>query len=149
MADPFDLNRFVQAQGTEFAQALSEIESGQKQTHWMWYIFPQFDGLGHSSMAKRYAIKSAAEAKAYLAHPDLGPRLIACAEALLRIQGRSALAIFGSPDDLKLMSSATLFAAVSAPGSVFTRVLDKFYDGACDDTTLRLMGAAAEPDQSL
>src|SRR5262249_59196898 len=121
---------------------LGEIRSGRKQSHWMWYIFPQFDGLGFSSTSQRYSIKSVAEAKAYLAHPVLGPRLRECAEAVLGVEGRSAFEIFGSPDDMKLRSSATLFAAVSPPGSVFERVLAKYYGGEADAPTLRLMGAA-------
>src|SRR5436305_1227395 len=102
--DPHNLNRFVQAQVDDYEQALAEIRSGRKQSHWMWYIFPQFDGLGFSSTSKRYAIKSIAEAEAYLAHPVLGPRLQECAEAALRVEGRTASEIFGSPDDMKLRS---------------------------------------------
>ncbi len=138
--DPFDLTRFVWAQADDYDQALSEIENGEKRSHWMWYIFPQFDGLGSSSTAMQYAIKSVAEAKAYLAHPLLGPRLVACAEAALGVAGRSASEIFGSPDDLKLRSCATLFAQVSATGSVFERLLDRFFQGKRDERTLRLLG---------
>jgi uncharacterized protein (DUF1810 family) len=140
MDDPFNLNRFVTAQAGDYDRALAEIAAGRKRTHWMWYVFPQFAGLGVSPMAARYAIKSVAEARAFLAHPQLGPRLVECAEAVLRVAGRSAADIFGSPDDLKLRSSATLFAAVSPPGSVFERVLAKHYGGERDDATLRLMG---------
>ena len=140
MNDPFDLNRFVVAQERDFSQALSEIKNGQKRSHWMWYVFPQFAGLGFSSTAQRYAIKSVKEAQAYLAHPVLGPRLNECAEAAARVEGRSATEIFGSPDDLKLKSSATLFALVSPPGSVFERLLDKYYSGQRDGKTLRLVG---------
>src|SRR5512137_249298 len=103
-ADPYDLSRFVHAQEHDFERALAELQRGQKRTHWMWYIFPQLDGLGFSATAKHYAIKSVEEAQAYLAHPILGPRLRECAEAVLRIEGRSATAIFGSPDDWKLRS---------------------------------------------
>jgi uncharacterized protein (DUF1810 family) len=138
--DPFDLNRFVAAQEDDYEQALAEIRSGRKRTHWMWYVFPQFAGLGSSSMAERYAIKSAEEAKACLAHPILGPRLVECAEAVLGVEGRSVHEIFGSPDDLKLRSSATLFAAVSPSGSAFERVLDKYYGGEADEKTIHLMG---------
>src|SRR5437868_9582453 len=99
-ADPHNLGRFVQAQKDDYEQALAEIRSGRKRSHWMWYIFPQIDGLGFSSTSKRYAIKSAAEAEAYLSHPVLGPRLVECAEAALRVEGRSALEIFGSPDEM-------------------------------------------------
>lgn len=138
--DPFDLHRFVEAQTEDYVPALAEIRAGRKHTHWMWYIFPQFAGLGFSAMAKRYAIGSAAEATAYLAHPALGPRLIACAEATLAVEGRTAFDIFGAPDDLKLKSSATLFAAVSPPGSVFERLIDKYYRGERDARTLELLG---------
>src|ERR1700688_3375350 len=111
--DPFDLDRFVRAQATDYDRALSELRDGEKRSHWMWYVFPQIEGLGHSPMSVRYSIKSAAEARAYLDHPVLGPRLRECAAVVRDIAGRSALEIFGSPDDLKLRSSATLFAAVS------------------------------------
>jgi uncharacterized protein (DUF1810 family) len=138
--DPFGLSRFMQAQEDDCASALSEIKSGRKRTHWMWYIFPQIDGLGFSSTAKYYGIKSADEARAYLAHPVLGPRLAECAEAALGVEGQSATEIFGSPDDLKLRSCATLFACVSPPGSVFEKLLAKYYGGQRDDKTLRLLG---------
>ena len=137
--DPHDLTRFVLAQERDYEQALSEIVSGRKRTHWMWYIFPQIDGLAFSSNAKRFAIKGLAEAKAYLNHPVLGPRLLAAAEAVVGLEGRSATEIFGSPDDLKLRSSATLFAAVLPPGSVFDRLLAKYYAGVRDGKTLDLL----------
>ena len=142
--DPHDLGRFVQAQEVNYLQALAEIRDGRKRSHWMWYVFPQFDGLGHSSTSKQYSIKSAAEAEAYLRHPTLGARLNKCCEALLKIERRSAHEIFGSPDDMKLRSCATLFASVSTPGSVFERLLDKYFDGRRDDQTIRLMDAARE-----
>jgi uncharacterized protein (DUF1810 family) len=142
--DPHNLGRFVQAQEGVYEQALAEISSGKKQSHWMWYIFPQFDGLGFSATSKRYSIKSVAEAEAYLGHPVLGPRLVECAEAALRVQGRTAFAVFGSPDDLKLRSCATLFARVSAPGSVFDQLLDKYFQGERDGKTLRLLGIAPD-----
>jgi uncharacterized protein (DUF1810 family) len=142
--DPYDLNRFLRAQADDYEQALSEIQSGQKRTHWMWYIFPQLDGLAFSSTSKYYSIKSVEEAKAYLDHPVLGPRLLECAEAVVRVEGRSARAIFGSPDDLKLRSCATLFACVSPPGSVFDRLLGKYYGSGRDDKTLRLLGRDSE-----
>lgn len=142
--DPHNLNRFVQAQADAYESALAEIRKGRKKSHWMWYIFPQFDGLGFSSTSKRYAIKSVAEAEAYLAHPVLGPRLQECAEAVLHVEGRSAFAIFGSPDDLKLKSCATLFAHVSPAGSVFDRLLDKYYQRERDRQTLHLLGSAPE-----
>lgn len=137
--DPHDLARFVEAQEHNYTAALSEIRNGRKQSHWMWYVFPQFDGLGTSSTSRRFSIKSVDEAKAYLAHPVLGPRLLECADALLQITGRSATDIFGPPDDIKLRSSATLFAAVSSPGSAFHRILDKHFQGHPDDLTLSLM----------
>jgi len=140
--DPYDLHRFVHAQVGAYERALAELQSGQKRTHWMWYIFPQLDGLGYSATAKRYAIKSVEEAAAYLAHPILGPRLQQCAEAVLRIEGRSATTIFGSPDDWKLRSCATLFALVSPPGSLFDRLLDTYYGGERDAKTLQLLGRA-------
>ncbi len=144
--DPHDLGRFVQAQEDCYAQALAEIRSGRKRSHWMWYVFPQFDGLGYSSASRRYSIKSAAEAEAYLRHPTVGPRLLECCEAALGVEGRSALEIFGSPDEMKLRSCATLFACVSPAGSVFDRLLDKYFQGRRDDRTLRLMGVAPETE---
>lgn len=144
--DPHDLKRFLEAQEDSYHSALAEIRSGRKQSHWMWYIFPQYDGLGFSSMSKRYAIKSIAEARAYLNHPVLGPRLRACVEAVLAVQDRTAYDIFGSPDDLKLKSCATLFAQASPVGSVFEHLLDKYYDGERDEQTVALLRAAAEPD---
>jgi uncharacterized protein (DUF1810 family) len=145
LPDPHQLDRFLRAQEGDYEQALSEIRSGRKRSHWMWYIFPQFDGLGFSSISKRYAIKSALEAEEYLNHPILGARLRECAAAALGVEGRSAHDIFGSPDDLKLRSCATLFARVSPPGSVFERLLDKFFEGQHDQKTLDLMG---RPDRS-
>ena len=138
--DADELNRFVDAQQGIYEIALSEIRQGQKRSHWMWFVFPQYAGLGISPTSQRYAIKSLAEAEAYLKDPVLGRRLVECAEALLRIEGRSAQQIFGSPDDMKLKSSATLFAHVSPSGSVFERVLDKYFRGERDDKTLRLIG---------
>jgi uncharacterized protein (DUF1810 family) len=139
---PDDLTRFVLAQEADYETALSEIRSGRKRSHWMWYIFPQYEGLGSSAISRRYAIRSRAEAKAYLMHPVLGPRLIECAEAVVSVEGRSAFEIFGHPDDMKLRSCATLFALVSTPGSVFERLLDKYFRGEPDAETLRLLGAA-------
>jgi uncharacterized protein (DUF1810 family) len=138
--DPYQLNRFVSAQQDDFESALAEIRRGKKRTHWMWYIFPQIDGLAFSSTSKHYAIKSIEEARAYLNHPVLGPRLLECAEAALGVEGHSARDIFGPPDDLKLRSCATLFACVSPPGSVFERLLEKYYRGERDEKTLRLLG---------
>jgi uncharacterized protein (DUF1810 family) len=139
--DPYDLSRFLGPQQDDYEQALAEIVSGRKASHWMWYIFPQIDGLSFSSTSKRYSIKSAEEARAYLAHPVLGPRLLECAEAVMRVEGRSAREIFGSPDDLKLRSCATLFASVCPRDSVFDGLLAKYYQGTRDDVTLRLLGS--------
>jgi uncharacterized protein (DUF1810 family) len=141
-ADPHDLDRFVRAQQGDYEVALAELRSGRKRSHWMWYVFPQCDGLGSSPMARRYAIRSLAEAEAYLHHPVLGARLRECAEAVLRIEGRSARDIFGSPDDMKLQSSATLFAAVSPRGSAFERLLDQYFEGRRDEGTQRLLDPA-------
>ena len=143
--DPYELSRFVRAQKHVYADALSEITNGRKRTHWMWFVFPQLAGLGVSATSQRYAIATVDEARAYLDHPILGPRLLECSESLLRVEGRSATAILGTPDDLKLRSCATLFASVSAPGSVFDRVLEKYYGGARDPKTLRLLGMAGQP----
>ena len=143
--DPHDLRRFVEAQDGSYEAAISEIRRGQKRSHWMWFIFPQYVGLGTSATSQHYAVKSAAEAVAYLNDPVLGMRLVECADAVLRIEGRSAQQIFGSPDDMKLKSSATLFAHVSPPGSVFERVLDKYFRGEQDGKTLRLLGQALKP----
>lgn len=135
-----DLNRFLEAQEEDFAIALSEIKSGRKQSHWMWYIFPQIAGLGFSSTSRFYAIKDLAEAEAYLHHPVLGSRLLEISEALLEIEDKTAHQIFGSPDDLKLKSSMTLFAALNETNHVFQKVLDKYFDGANDERTLQIIG---------
>jgi len=140
--DPHNLTRFLQAQGPVYEQALAEIRAGRKRSHWMWYVFPQFKGLGNSPTSIHYAIGSIEEAQAYLAHPILGARLVECAEAALQIDGRSALEVFGSPDDMKLRSSATLFAAMSPDGSVFHRIIDKYFTGEQDVRTVELMRQA-------
>ena len=134
--DPYDLDRFVRAQAPDYERALSELRTGKKKSHWMWYIFPQIEGLGQSPMSVRYSINSADEARAYLGHLLLGPRLRECATVVRDIVGHSALEIFGSPDDMKLRSCATLFAAVSKDG-VFEQVLEKYFDGERDKETLR------------
>jgi uncharacterized protein (DUF1810 family) len=125
-----------------YDDALSEIRAGRKRSHWMWYVFPQLTGLGQSAMSFRYGIRSEEEARAYLDHPILGRRLHDCAEAILSIEGRSARDILGSPDDLKLKSSATLFAHVSPLGSLFERILDKYYSSERDSKTLALVAKA-------
>jgi uncharacterized protein (DUF1810 family) len=138
-ADPHNLRRFLDAQRSSYEQALSEIRSGAKRSHWMWYIFPQYSGLGHSLTSHRYAIKTLAEARAYLEHPILGTRLLECAEAALALEGQSAREVFGYPDDLKLHSSATLFSQVAVAGSPFHRLIDKYFDGRPDDRSLQLI----------
>jgi uncharacterized protein (DUF1810 family) len=140
--DSHNLDRFVEAQQHYYEQALAEMRGGRKRSHWMWYIFPQCEGLGSSPMSRRYSVKSRAEAEAYLNHPVLGPRLRTCMEAVLEVKGRSAREIFGSPDDMKLQSCATLFACVSTPGSVFHQVLHKYFQNRHDHNTTRLMGLA-------
>jgi uncharacterized protein (DUF1810 family) len=151
--DLHNLSRFVQGQKGDYKQALgdyeqalAEIRSGRKRTHWMWYIFPQLEELGYSSTAKYYGIKGLEEARAYLAHPVLGPRLVACAEAAFGVERRSAFDSFGSTDEKKLKSCATLFACVSPEGSVFHRLLAKYFQGKRDGETLRLLGIAPEPE---
>lgn len=145
-ADPFSLHRFLEAQEGTCERAVAEIRSGRKRTHWMWFIFPQYEGLGTSAMASRFAIRSVAEAEAYLRHPVLGPRLLECAEAALAIPGRSASDVFGHPDDLKLRSCATLFAVVSSSGSVFERLLDKYFAGVRDERTIQLLDSEDRVD---
>jgi len=137
--DAFGLSRFISAQDSVYARVLEELKSGRKRSHWMWYIFPQVDGLGYSATSKHYAIKSMEEARAYLNHPVLGSRLLECANAVLTIGGRSASDILGYPDDLKLQSSMTLFASVAGPDSVFVRVIDKYFQGERDVRTLQLL----------
>jgi uncharacterized protein (DUF1810 family) len=140
--DPHDLGRFVRAQEGVYAQALAEIRSGRKRTHWMWFVFPQLDGLGSSPTARLYAIKTLDEARAYLDHPVLGHRLHECVEAALQVEGRSALEIFGFPDDLKLRSCATLFGSLLPPSSPFDRLLQKYFPDGPDAKTLQLLLAS-------
>lgn len=137
-----DLGRFLDAQKESYARALQELRNGQKRTHWMWYIFPQLAGLGHSLTARHFALRSADEARAYLAHPLLGKGLLDATEAVLAHADRSLVQIFGHPDDLKFRSSMTLFAAVATDqhGVLFRRALDIFCEGAPDAATLRLLG---------
>ena len=137
--DPFGLARFVSAQQNTFEIALSEVTQGRKRSHWMWSIFPQLRGLGRSSTSQRYGISGIDEARAYLAHDVLGPRLISIYEAALAVEGRSAREIFGSPDDLKLRSSATLFAHVAEDESVFHQVLSKYFAGKPDRRSEKLI----------
>jgi uncharacterized protein (DUF1810 family) len=140
MDDPHDLERYVRAQEPVFAQVCAELAAGRKQSHWMWFIFPQFRGLGSSPMAQRYAIGSLAEARAYLAHPLLAERLRTCTQLVNRVEGRSAQAIFGYPDYLKFRSSMTLFARVAAGASEpFDEALAKYFAGEADPLTRELL----------
>jgi uncharacterized protein (DUF1810 family) len=136
MTTDFNLERFVDAQIGVYDTALAELRAGHKRTHWMWFIFPQIAGLGHSAMAQRYAIRSADEAAAYLAHPVLGPRLRACAAAVASHHDRGVDEIFGHPDNLKFHSSMTLFADVAPHEAIFQTCLDQFFDGRADPATL-------------
>jgi len=135
-----DLQRFVDAQAGLYEQALAEIRRGRKTSHWMWFVFPQLAGLGSSPTARFYAIASLDEARAYVAHPVLGPRLRACAEAVAALAGRPAREVFGHPDHLKLRSSLTLFEVADPASDVFGRALDAVCDGRRDETTLRMLG---------
>jgi uncharacterized protein (DUF1810 family) len=137
--DRFDLSRFVSAQESVFETALRELRSGQKQSHWMWFIFPQLDGLGSSAMAKKYALRSLDEAGAFLSHPLLGPRLLECCRALLSVEGKSASEIMGYPDDMKLSSSMTLFSLLESSPPEFRDVLIKFFQGNQDQRTRQLL----------
>jgi uncharacterized protein (DUF1810 family) len=139
--DPFDLARFVAAQEGILPQALAELRAGRKRSHWMWFVFPQIAGLGSSPMAVRYALASLDEARAYLAHPHLGPRLREATEAALAGAKGSAYDLFGSPDDMKFRSSLTLFALAAPEEALFARALDRFYGGERDERTLERVGA--------
>lgn len=134
--DPFDLKRFVDAQEPVYGDVVDELRAGRKRSHWMWFVFPQLRGLGGSAMAARFGIASLDEAGAYLRHELLGPRLRECARLVTAVQGRSIGQIFGSPDDLKLCSSMTLFARATDDNQDFVAVLDKYYDGRQDRLTL-------------
>ncbi len=137
--DPYDLKRFLSAQEGVYDRAVAELKRGQKRTHWMWYIFPQFDGLGYSPTAKRYSIKSIEEARQYLNDPVLGKRLLECTEAVLALKGGSLSEIFGYPDDLKFKSSMTLFEKIAGSDSVFSSAIDRYCHGERDATTLILL----------
>lgn len=134
-----NLQRFIDAQKTVYAIALSEIKHGKKRSHWMWYIFPQIAGLGFSETSKYYSLKSLHEAEAYLQHPVLGPRLIEISNALLDLKSDNALSVFGTPDDLKLKSCMTLFSILPSTNPVFQAVLDKFFHGLKDAKTLEIL----------
>jgi uncharacterized protein (DUF1810 family) len=141
MSDPFDLQRFLDAQAPVIDRVRQELRDGHKRSHWMWFIFPQLAGLGFSAMAQRYAIGSRAEAAAYLAHPVLGERLRDCTRLVNAVQGRSIHAILGSPDDMKFCSCMTLFAAVADDPGEFNDALQKYHGGAADPRTLELLRA--------
>lgn len=138
-ADDHSLSRFLEAQTSTYAAALAELREGRKYTHWMWFIFPQLKGLGSSRYAEYYGIGSLAEARAYQAHDVLGPRLIECTDALLAHDGLSARNIMGTPDDLKLRSSLTLFSEVAEPGSVFDKGLEHYFEGLPDERTVAIL----------
>jgi len=140
MSSSNSLTRFTEAQAQNYADALAEIKNGKKRTHWMWYVFPQIQGLGNSEFARFYAIKDLEEAEAYFKHPVLGSRLIEISSSLLKLKGNDAYAIFGSPDDMKLHSSMTLFSLVPNADPVFEAVLQKFYNSEKDSKTLMILG---------
>jgi uncharacterized protein (DUF1810 family) len=137
VADPYDLDRFVTAQGPDMDAVFAELRAGRKQGHWMWYVFPQMKGLGHSSMASRFGISSREEAQAYLEHPILGARLRECTRLVNQVEGRSVDEIFGYPDDLKFRSSMTLFAQAAPGDSVFAEAVRKYFGGRFDPLTLQ------------
>lgn len=139
-ADPHELERFVAAQAPVYAAVTAELAAGRKTSHWMWFVFPQIEGLGFSSMAQRYAIRSLAEAQAYLGHPVLGVRLRECTGLVNAVEGRTILAILGSPDDVKFRSSMTLFAEASDREAPFREALARYFDGAPDPRTLARLG---------
>lgn len=141
MAEDFDPDRFVRAQEPVIAQVRAELKAGRKTTHWMWFVFPQLAGLGSSQRAQFYGIVSLEEARAYLAHPMLGPRLVECTGLVNMVEGRTAHEIFGSPDDLKFGSSMTLFALADPDAPAFGKALEKYFEGRRDPRTLELLGA--------
>ncbi len=137
--EPYSLDRFVEAQERVYPDVLAELRSGAKRSHWMWFIFPQVEGLGQSPTSRFYSIKSLEEARQYLAHPILGARLLECSRVLLSLEGRTAHEIFGAPDDMKLRSCMTLFGSVAGSDKTFAAVLDKYFDGKRDPRTLELL----------
>ncbi len=139
-SDPFDLQRFVDAQNPVYEQACAELRSGQKRGHWIWFVFPQLRGLGSSAMATAFGISSRREAEAYLAHPVLGPRLRECTRLVNLVEGRAIAQILGYPDDLKFRSSMTLFANVAPDGQIFKDALEKYFGGEPDPLTLERLG---------
>ena len=137
--DQYNLNRFIEAQMAIYEGAMLELARGRKDSHWVWYIFPQIEGLGNSDTIKLYAIKSLEEGRAYLKHPVLGPRLIKACEILLSLKDASMDEVMGFPDDLKLLSSMTLFEALSDSNSIFTKVIDVYFDSERDEISLKLI----------
>ena len=142
MSDPYHLQRFVAAQQGVYDGVCEELRSGAKQSHWMWFIFPQIAGLGHSAMAQKFAIASVAEAVAYLGHPVLGPRLRECTDLVLAVENRSIRQILGSPDDMKFGSSMTLFAQAAPDEAIFRNAIEKYHAGRFDQATLQILRAA-------
>jgi uncharacterized protein (DUF1810 family) len=144
MNDPHGLERFVEAQESVYPRVRAELETGRKRTHWMWFVFPQLRGLGESPTSRRFAIGSLAEARAYLEHPLLGPRLLECTRLVNAVEGRTLSEIFGFPDDLKFRSCMTLFAAAGGPDqALFDAALRKYCKGVPDDRTLGLLAASS------
>ncbi|WP_075936333.1 DUF1810 domain-containing protein [Halosegnis longus] len=139
--DPYNLQRFVDAQAETISRVTRELRAGRKQSHWMWFIFPQLTGLGRSPTSNRYGIDSRREAEAYLAHPVLGPRLRECTQLVCSLEKQDPTAVFGSPDDLKFRSSMTLFETVGTETDSFTAALSQYYDGERDEQTLALLEA--------
>ena len=137
--DQYNLNRFIEAQMTTYEGAMLELTRGRKESHWVWYIFPQIEGLGRSDTAKLYSIKSLEEGRAYLEHLVLGPRLVEACEILLSLKDASIDEVMGFPDDLKLLSSMTLFEALSYSNSIFTKVIDVYFDSEQDEVSLKLI----------
>ena len=135
--DPFKLERFLAAQADVYSEVIAELRAGEKTSHWMWFIFPQIRGLGRSPVAREFAISGREEARAYLQHPVLGPRLIECTELVMRIRGRSLAEVFGSPDDMKFRSSMTLFSRVAPERSLFGEAIRRYCDGEADALTLQ------------
>lgn len=146
--DAYNLSRFLDAQQRVYIGVLEELKAGRKKTHWMWFIFPQMDGLGRSPTAQRFSIRSIEEAKAYLAHPVLGSRLAECTSLVLAINGKSAREIFGDPDWMKFRSSMTLFANAEGGESVFSRALEQYFSGDADEATLRLLARHQQRDKN-
>jgi uncharacterized protein (DUF1810 family) len=141
MSDPYDLQRFVEAQNPVYDQVCAELRAGRKKSHWMWFVFPQIEGLGSSPLARKFAISSLAEAAAYVAHPILSPRLVECTRLVNLVEGRPIEQVFGYPDDLKFRSSMTLFARATPDNGVFVHALKKYFSGQFDPGTLARLQA--------